>query len=123
MEEELQPGHASPQLVEHWVSKDERVSQQLFQLMGSLLLHVQLPVLQCDVYLGRSKTLRLTGAPNLNPKEDLKCGTIGGLLGLGDYGSVYAPSGFFGAVRVPEYVVYQPHQAIPKFLIEFEREK
>lgn len=79
----------------------------------------------CDVYLGRSKTLR-KAANNFNATEDLKPGWLEqtfqdlGLATQGDYNSVYVPGGWFGAVNVDEYVVYQEHQGVPKYLIEFE---
>jgi len=76
-----------------------------------------LTMLACEVFLGRSWTLRHAKA--VNPSEDLRCGWLMKALGAGDYSSVYVPGGLFGAVRVPEYVVYEPYQAIPKYVIEF----
>jgi hypothetical protein len=83
-------------------------------------------LLLCDVYLGRSKTLRRK-APNFDPDEDLKRSWITqqlqavGLVETGEYNSTYVPGGgWFAAVNVPEYVVYQAHQGIPKYFIEFE---
>jgi hypothetical protein len=82
-------------------------------------------LLLCDVYLGKSKTLR-RAATAFNPEEDLKPNWWDqklqqiGMIKEGDYNSCYVPGGFFGAVNVTEYVVYQEHQGIPKYLIEFE---
>jgi len=76
-------------------------------------------MLICDVYLGRSKTVR-SAWPGIDPITDLSGGTFSNALGLGDYHSVYAPGGKFAAVWVTEYVVYQPYQAIPRYLIEFD---
>lgn len=78
-------------------------------------------MLLCDVYLGRTKTLR-RACNNFDPEIDLKGGWFRELVGLGDYNSACAPGGWFGAVNVPEYIVYQPHQGVPKYLIEFEYE-
>lgn len=80
-------------------------------------------MLLCDVYLGRSMTVR-SAKPCLNPEVDLKGGAVSEAFGLGNYNSIYVPGGFFlfAAVSVSEYVVYEPHQAIPKYLIEFESE-
>merc|ERR1712060_1027134 len=73
----------------------------------------------CDVFLGTSITLRSKNT-EFNPTEDLKGGWLRDKLGLGDYDSVYAPGGFFGAVSVDEYVVYTVPQALPRYLLEFE---
>lgn len=85
-------------------------------------------LLLCDVHLGNSKTLRKAAA-NLNPAEDLKppwplqqLRNLG-VSGIEDYNSVYVPGGWFGAVNVSEYVVYQEHQGLPRYLVEFEYER
>lgn len=84
-------------------------------------------LLLCDVYLGKSKTLR-RAANQFNPAEDLKPSWLFqqiracGVARIDDYDSVSAPGGWFGAVNVPEYIVYQPHQGIPRYLMEFEYE-
>merc|ERR1712039_636255 len=85
-------------------------------------------LLLCDVYLGKSKTLR-RAANSFNPETDLKPNwwdqTLQqiGMSQDGDYNSVHVPGGFFGAVNVPEYVIYHEHQGIPKYLVEFEYAK
>eukprot|EP00931_Biecheleriopsis_adriatica_P019372 TRINITY_DN13215_c0_g1_i3.p1 TRINITY_DN13215_c0_g1~~TRINITY_DN13215_c0_g1_i3.p1 ORF type:complete len:340 (-),score=66.09 TRINITY_DN13215_c0_g1_i3:69-1088(-) len=76
-------------------------------------------MLLCDVHLGKTMTLRSKNC-DFNPAEDLKAGWLRDNLGLGDYDSVYAPGGFFGAVSVAEYVVYRVQQALPRYLLEFE---
>lgn len=76
-------------------------------------------MLLCDVHLGRCRTLR-SSRNKLDPALDLQGGWCRSALGLGDYNSVYAPGGFFGAVRVSEYVIYTQSQAVPRYLIEFE---
>lgn len=78
-------------------------------------------MLLCDVYLGTTKTLR-SACNNFDPETDLKGGWFRDLTGLGDYNSAYAPAGWFAALNVPEYIVYQPYQGIPRYLIEFEYE-
>jgi len=81
-----------------------------------------LQMLLCDVYLGRSRTLRFGGAwPYFNPEKDLKAGFFSRSLGLGDYNSLTVQGGLFGAVWVTEYIVYEHFQALPRYLIEFER--
>lgn len=79
-------------------------------------------MLLCDAYLGTTLTLRWKNK-DFNPAEDLKGGWLRESLGLGDYDSVYAPGGFFGAVSVDEYVVYKVKQAVPRYVIEFEYER
>mmetsp|Transcript_1120 Transcript_1120/g.2322 ORF Transcript_1120/g.2322 Transcript_1120/m.2322 type:complete len:219 (-) Transcript_1120:147-803(-) len=72
-------------------------------------------MLVCDVYLGRYK--RAGGSSCIkDPAKDLQGGWFRQLLGLGDYDSVYAAGWFFHS----EYVVYQEHQAVPRYLIEFD---
>eukprot|EP00415_Alexandrium_ostenfeldii_P000724 UN0724 len=74
-------------------------------------------MLLCEVYLGNTRKLRF--AKDVKPSEDLKRGWLASIFGAKDYDSIHAPSGFFGSVRVSEYIVYQPHQAIPKYVLEF----
>lgn len=76
-------------------------------------------MLICDVHLGKCLTKRMS-ARHFNPQTDLKAGSFRNFFGFGDYDSVHAIGGFFGAVNVEEFIVYSPHQAIPKYLIEFE---
>eukprot|EP00415_Alexandrium_ostenfeldii_P000728 UN0728 len=72
-------------------------------------------MLVCDVYLGSCK--RAGGSSSVHdPAKDLKGGWFRELLGLGDYNSIYAPGWLFHS----EYVVYQAHQAVPRYLIEFD---
>jgi len=75
-------------------------------------------MLVCEVFLGKSRTLR--GAKHINPSDDLKRGWLPRLFGAQDFNSVYVPGGMLGAVNVSEYVVYQPHQAVPKYVMEFK---
>jgi hypothetical protein len=75
-------------------------------------------MLLCDVYLGTTKILRHS-RNDFDPEIDLKGGWLRGITGLGDYHSAYAPGGWFGAVNVSEYIVYQPYQGVPKYMIEF----
>mmetsp|Transcript_132615 Transcript_132615/g.383386 ORF Transcript_132615/g.383386 Transcript_132615/m.383386 type:complete len:269 (-) Transcript_132615:152-958(-) len=77
-------------------------------------------MLLCEVYLGKTRTLRFA-RPKLDPAKDLRRGWLWKRFGAREYNSVRAPGGFLGAVKVTEYVIYSPLQAIPKFLIEFDR--
>lgn len=77
-------------------------------------------MLLCDVYLGKSRTLR-TGNGNFEPSRGLRRNKIWRLLGAKNYDSVRAPGGALGPVKVSEFVVYKEEQAIPRFIIEFER--
>uniref|UniRef100_A0A7S1R3T9 Poly [ADP-ribose] polymerase n=1 Tax=Alexandrium catenella TaxID=2925 RepID=A0A7S1R3T9_ALECA len=87
-----------------------RVAMQLWHYTVGFLL-------ACTVYLGNTRKLRF--AKDVKPSEDLKRGWLASIFGAKDYDSIHAPSGFFGSVRVSEYIVYQPHQAIPKYVLEF----
>eukprot|EP00413_Alexandrium_margalefii_P003571 CAMPEP_0204520980 /NCGR_PEP_ID=MMETSP0661-20131031/5545_1 /ASSEMBLY_ACC=CAM_ASM_000606 /TAXON_ID=109239 /ORGANISM="Alexandrium margalefi, Strain AMGDE01CS-322" /LENGTH=234 /DNA_ID=CAMNT_0051526555 /DNA_START=185 /DNA_END=886 /DNA_ORIENTATION=+ len=84
-------------------------------VLGSGVVHLcqegSRQMLICDVFLGKSRTLR--GAKDVQPSQDLKRGWLPQLFGARDYDSVCAPGGVWGAVMVTEYIVYQPHQAIP----------
>merc|ERR1712039_348148 len=75
-------------------------------------------MLLCDVFLGRTKTLRRS--KQVDPAKDLAAGVLGKAFNFGDYNSVLAPGGLFGAVHVPEWIIYEPFQAIPRYAIEFE---
>lgn len=77
-------------------------------------------MLLCDVYLGKCKTLR-SARNNLNPTKEFSRSRAARCFGAKDYCSIRAPGGVFGAVRVTEFIVYNPYQAIPRFLLEFER--
>jgi len=78
-------------------------------------------MLLCDVYLGRSKSVWFTARPKLNPAVDLKADWLTSMLGYDDFQSVVAGESMFSPVKVTEYIIYNPCQAIPKYLIEFER--
>jgi len=78
-------------------------------------------ILLCEVFLGNSLTLIFPR--DVDPSDDLKRGWLPRLLGARDYNSVYAPGGFLTAVRVAEYIAYEPHQAIPRYVIEFSSVK
>lgn len=89
--------------------------------LGCHAAHAACPYSQmflCEVFLGNMLTLR--NAKDVDPSEELKRGWLPHMLGAQDYNSVHAPGGFFGAVQTTEYIVYRPHQAIPRWVIEFE---
>mmetsp|Transcript_72531 Transcript_72531/g.132850 ORF Transcript_72531/g.132850 Transcript_72531/m.132850 type:complete len:347 (-) Transcript_72531:81-1121(-) len=77
-------------------------------------------MLLCDVWLGRTRTLR-KARPDLNPEKHLRRNRLMRCLGAKEFNSIRAPGGTFGAVGVTEYVVYNEEQAIPRYLIEFEQ--
>lgn len=104
----------------NYARKESLFSRTIGWFFGNPKSGGGLQMLLCDVHLGRSWCLRLGARPRLT-KYDLKAGRLSKLCGLGDYHSVYVPGGFFGAVRVTEYVIYEKWQAIPRYLIEFER--
>mmetsp|Transcript_102433 Transcript_102433/g.181927 ORF Transcript_102433/g.181927 Transcript_102433/m.181927 type:complete len:326 (-) Transcript_102433:103-1080(-) len=109
----LAAASASPE--ESWLPMAKRVLTRPWATLNKE--HGQL--LLCDVYLGSMLTLRSKN-DGLDPQTDLKGGWLRENLGLGDYNSVYAPAGFFGAVSVAEYVVYSEQQALPQFILEFD---
>lgn len=95
-------------------------------------------MLVCDVYLGRSQTWR-TAATHLQSAEDLRPGSFTRLFcPRRKYHSVYAPgpsrhcNGQVSsccccccnvcchAVQVSEWIVYDPCQGIPRYVLEFE---
>lgn len=104
----------------NYTHKEGKFSRFSGWLAGNSLSSGGLQMLLCDVYLGRSRTRRLGAWPDLDPDVDLKGGRFSKTFGLGDYQSLYVPGGLFGPVGITEYVVYNPEQAIPKLLIEFE---
>lgn len=71
-------------------------------------------MLVCDVALGASMVKRTAGC---EPQKDLQCGWLGRLMGQRSYDSVTAQDGLLGCVRVPEFVVYKPEQAVPRFVL------
>lgn len=106
----------------NYTSKEGMLSKFSGWLTGNALSSGGKQMLLCDVYLGRQRTLRLGARPNFNPDKDLKAGVFSQAFSLGDYHSVYVAAGLL-TVNVAEWIVYEPSQAIPKYLIEFEREK
>jgi hypothetical protein len=74
-------------------------------------------VILSDVYLGSYLT-KHTSHMDFDPAQDLQAGMLREMFKLGKYNSVYAPGWF---ISYSEYIVYEPHQAVPKYLIEFER--
>ena len=74
-------------------------------------------MLVCEVELGNSKTQR--GAKDVK-KEDLERGWLPTVMGQRSFQSVTAATGL-GGVRVPEYVVYKPAQAVPRYLLEISQ--
>eukprot|EP00928_Gymnodinium_smaydae_P096051 TRINITY_DN8396_c0_g1_i1.p1 TRINITY_DN8396_c0_g1~~TRINITY_DN8396_c0_g1_i1.p1 ORF type:complete len:228 (+),score=21.18 TRINITY_DN8396_c0_g1_i1:31-684(+) len=74
-------------------------------------------LLLCDVYLGAYKRIRSSRVSG-KPAEDLKGDWMRKMMGFGDYHSLYVHSllGLFYS----EYVIFQEHQAIPRYVIEFE---
>lgn len=77
-------------------------------------------MLACEVYLGNCRTMR-KARPRFEPAKGLSRFWPLALLGAKKYDSVRAPGGNLGCVKVTEYVVYSEHQAIPRYLIEFEQ--
>jgi hypothetical protein len=77
-------------------------------------------MLLCDVYLGKT-CKRFFSWSKIDPAKDLQCSSLCKCFGGRDYNSVTAATGLFGCVRVPEYIVYDAHQAIPRYLVEFEK--
>merc|ERR1740121_596575 len=98
-------------------------------------------MLLCDVYLGNAKTERCSGNVycgfyhHVSKPEELKATALDCIFcphqvclscRSGGFQSVYAPGGSrpcCNTVYVTEYVVYDPDQAIPLYLIEFDTEK
>jgi len=73
-------------------------------------------MLACDVVLGYSKRMKLAHH-ELSPSKDLKRGLVPRLFGARSFDSVTAESGNAGCVRVPEMVVYDPAQAVPRYVM------
>merc|ERR1712129_163771 len=78
-------------------------------------------ILLCEVELGN--TMMASAAANdLTPENVGNRGWImRTLFRQRSFDSVTARAGLFGAVRVPEYVVYKPDQAVPRYLILFRQ--
>ena len=73
-------------------------------------------MLACDVVLGHSKRT-YAAQSQLSPTKDLKRGLVPRLFGARSFDSVTAASGWAGCVRVPEMVVYDPAQAVPRYVM------
>lgn len=101
---------------------------------------VQQAMLLCDVYLGRIRTER--NKCNIDSYKEVESSKDLGpmcfdlcicpyqyvdryLCCKEGYDSLYAPGGSccWNTVRVSEFVVYEPCQAIPMFIVEFEVRK
>eukprot|EP00928_Gymnodinium_smaydae_P049083 TRINITY_DN32902_c0_g1_i1.p1 TRINITY_DN32902_c0_g1~~TRINITY_DN32902_c0_g1_i1.p1 ORF type:complete len:371 (-),score=36.04 TRINITY_DN32902_c0_g1_i1:233-1345(-) len=79
-------------------------------------------VLMCDVELGNTK-MASAAQTSLDPGSDLQRGWImRTLFRQQSFDSLTARSGFLGAVRVPEYVIYRSDQAVPRYLIFCEQQ-
>lgn len=70
-------------------------------------------ILLCDVELGRTR-LYQSAKKDLKPAKDLQRRWPMRMAGRSDFDSVTAGK---SAVRVPEYVVYQPQQAVPRYVL------
>lgn len=78
-------------------------------------------ILACDVVLGNTMVTH-------KPAKHLQAGSSGferawllQLLGQKSFDSVTAASGWFSAVRVPEYVVYNTAQTVPRYVLIVEQ--
>lgn len=78
-------------------------------------------VLLCDVDLGNSRA-ETQATPKVSGTADLQPGWIAWLFGAETYDSVTAVAAEEGgSVRVPEYVVYSPGQAVPRYVLQLHR--
>jgi len=111
-------GSSSSLLGDVWsgVSKLFRPSSSSAASVGDQVRHL----LICDVYLGHQRCLR-SARPRFDPDRGLRRNRLLRFLGAKPYESIRAPGGQLGAVRVSEYVIYKEHQAIPRFLVEFDQ--
>jgi len=76
-------------------------------------------MLVCDVELGNQ--LETTSAKSsLKPETDLRRGGVPALLGQRSFDSVAAKPSLLG-LRAPEFVVYKPAQAWPRYLLAVEQ--
>jgi len=73
-------------------------------------------LLLCEAELGLTK-VQYSAHNDLQPQRDFKRGWFAKVIGCEDFDSIEAPAGFFGSVRVPEYVIYKPEQAVPRYLL------
>jgi len=75
-------------------------------------------MLACDVELGNTRVKRTAGC---DPNRDLKRSWAAKLVGARSYDSLTAADGLLGCVRVPEYVVYRPEQALPRYVLQLKK--
>lgn len=120
-----------------WFSFKSKVRETLFDEASVSGTHKVM--FACDVYLGRLRTERLFcnlgHYLSVESKKDLRptccdlfaaphqCCVYACRCG---YDSVHAPGGrcwCCHTVRVTEYVIYDPHQAVPRYLIEYDTKK
>jgi hypothetical protein len=78
-------------------------------------------MLACDVALGNSMLKRAADNKLEAQSKKFKRGLIPRLFGKKSFDSVTADAGKLGAVRVPEYVVYDAAQALPKYVLIVEK--
>eukprot|EP00928_Gymnodinium_smaydae_P071132 TRINITY_DN54803_c0_g1_i1.p1 TRINITY_DN54803_c0_g1~~TRINITY_DN54803_c0_g1_i1.p1 ORF type:complete len:257 (-),score=20.37 TRINITY_DN54803_c0_g1_i1:158-868(-) len=72
----------------------------------------------CDVYLGASKRIGSYSRVRGKPEEFLRGSWMGKMMGMGDYHSLFVPNDCGDSY--PQYVVFKEHQAIPRYILEFE---
>merc|ERR1712039_1090404 len=71
-------------------------------------------ILACDVALGKSKPARK--GKNINPDVDLRRSWFQHMLGKTDYDSLRGLARCDGgSLNVPEYTIYRPERALPRF--------
>eukprot|EP00931_Biecheleriopsis_adriatica_P021900 TRINITY_DN14194_c0_g1_i1.p1 TRINITY_DN14194_c0_g1~~TRINITY_DN14194_c0_g1_i1.p1 ORF type:complete len:367 (-),score=26.43 TRINITY_DN14194_c0_g1_i1:43-1143(-) len=74
-------------------------------------------MLLCEVELGNTMMKRMADN-SLEGGEDMQRNWVmRTLFRAQSFHSVTAVDGFMGAVRVPEYVVFNPHQCVPRYLL------
>lgn len=79
-------------------------------------------LIACDVAIGNVKPVR-HAAPALDPSIDLRRSWLLRAFGAEDYDSLMAPArSHGGVVNVPEFVIYHPERALPRYLIELREE-
>merc|ERR1712004_376828 len=72
--------------------RNDSFSGSFLRCAASTMKEERGQMLLCDVYLGKTRTLRHP-APAFDPLQDLQGGWVQQNIGLGDYNSVYAPGG------------------------------
>ena len=80
-------------------------------------------MLCCDVALGNSMIKRMADNQLEAESTSFKRGFLPRLFGQKSFDSVTAATGTFGAVRVPEYVVYNGSQAVPRYVLIVESKR